>query len=246
MAKNTFIKPADFSQFVASRRSTRSFLSTPVSEELVEQIITDGMTAPSWSNTRPYLIAVANGDKRDRISADLLRRWAVLSAARNGGLIPKIKLLLSGYAIPRPNFNMMKPYPKLLQPRAKKIGKELYGLLGVKRGDSEARDIQWGNNYRFFGAPTVAFVFIHKGLGVFAANDLGLFSENLALSAHSRGLGTCSQGALGIWPQAIHREFNIPKGYKLMYGIAIGYPSDDVVNTFQAERLNISEIIVKD
>lgn len=239
------IKSKELSAFLASRRSTRSFLSTPVSQEIIDELITDAMTAPSWSNTRPFLIAVASGEQRDRISADLLRRWDSLSKARTGKLLDKIKLVLNGYGIPMPNFNMMKPYPKVLQPRARKVGKELYGMLGVKRGDSKARDEQWANNYKFFGAPTVAFVFIHKGLGVFAANDLGLFAENLMLSAHAKGLGTCAQGALGLWPSAIHKEFKVPAGYKLMYGIAIGYPSEAEVNSFQAERLNIEEIKLK-
>ena len=63
------------SQFLASRRSTRSFLPTPVPAEILDQILTDALTAPSWSNTRPFKIAVASGAKRDRISAEFQRRW---------------------------------------------------------------------------------------------------------------------------------------------------------------------------
>jgi hypothetical protein len=40
-----------------------------------------------------------------------------------------------------------------LRPRAQRVGKELYELFGVKRGDRDARDKQWGKNYSFFGAP---------------------------------------------------------------------------------------------
>ena len=57
---------ASFSSFVSSRRSTRDFLSTPVSDEIIEEIIADGLTSPSWSNTRPILVAVAKDDVRDR------------------------------------------------------------------------------------------------------------------------------------------------------------------------------------
>ena len=71
----------DFSQFLASRRSTRDFLSTPVPPEIIEQILKDSLTAPSWSNTRPFKVAVASGDIRDRISDPhnvnvVLYRWA--------------------------------------------------------------------------------------------------------------------------------------------------------------------------
>jgi nitroreductase len=140
---------------------------------------------------------------------------------------------------------MIAAYPKELQPRSRKVGKELYGLLGVARGDKVARDEQWANNYKFFGAPVEVFVFIHKSLHVFAANDAGLFAQNLMLSAHARGLGTCAQGAVAIWSNAVRKEFNVPKDYKLIYGIAIGHPSKDKVNGFQAERLTPAEITIQ-
>ena len=36
------------SQFLASRRSTRDFLPTPIPQEILDQILTDALTAPSW------------------------------------------------------------------------------------------------------------------------------------------------------------------------------------------------------
>ncbi len=65
------------------------------------------------------------------------------------------------------------------------------------------------------------------------------------LSAHARGLGTCAQGAVSIWADAVDREFYVPKGYKLLYGVAIGYPSDAAVNDFGANRIGAEEIKLK-
>ncbi len=211
---------------------------------VIDELITDGLTAPSWSNTRPYMVAVASGEVRDRISADLLRRWHAAAGLRSGSILEKIKFVFRPYAWPQSDYPMISAYPEELQPRSRKVGKELYGLLGVARGDKKARDEQWANNYKFFGAPVEVFVFIHKGLDVFAANDAGLFAQNLMLSAHARGLGTCAQGAVAIWSNAVRREFNVPKGYKLIYGIAIGHPTDAVVNGFNAERLPSAEITI--
>jgi nitroreductase len=70
--------------------------------------------------------------------------------------------------------------------------------------------------------------------------------QNLLLGAQARGLGACAQGAVALWADPIRKEFSIPKGYKLLCGIAIGYPSDDKVNGFKAERLPIEEIKLKD
>jgi len=234
-----------FRSFIASRRSTRDFLPTAVSASVIEELITDGLTAPSWSNTRPYMVAVATGEVRDRISEDLLRRWDAAAGLRSGGILDKIKFLFRPDAWPQSDYSMISAYPKELQPRSRKVGKELYGMLGVARGDKKARDEQWANNYKFFGAPVEIFVFIHKGLGVFAANDAGLFAQNLMLSAQARGLGTCAQGAVAIWSNAVRREFNVPKGYKLIYGIALGHPSKEPVNGFQAERLPAGDITIK-
>lgn len=235
----------DFSEFLAKRRSTRSFKADPVDAKIIDDLLEDGLTAPSWSNTRPFLVAVASGEVRDRISKDMLERWSVGSGMIGGNLKDKLKFIFTPKAWPLSDYPIMKPYPKSLQPRAKRVGKELYGMLGVARGDKKARDAQWAKNYEFFNAPVEIFVFIHKGLSVFAANDAGLFAENLILSAQAKGLGTCAQGAVAIWPKAVHKEFVIPKGYKLIYGIAVGYRDDAEVNTFQANRIGAEEIKAK-
>ncbi len=233
------------SQFIASRRSTRDFLPTPVPQELIDQLLTDALTAPSWSNTRPFKVAVATDEVRDRISGEFLSRWSVLSQIMRKGIKNKLRLVYSRYGLPTSNRSIVKPYVAELRPRAQRVGKELYELFGVKRGDRSARDAQWGKNYSFFGAPVEMFIYIHKSLHIYAASDAGLMMENLMLSAHAHGLGTCAQGAVNIWDDVIRKEFEVPKDYRLLCGLAIGYPSNDKVNSFQANRISASEILIK-
>lgn len=233
------------SNFLASRRSTRDFLPTQVPREIIDQILTDALTAPSWSNTRPFKIAVATGDVRDRISGEFLSRWGVLSRIMRKGLKNKLRLIYSRYGLPTSNRMIVKPYVPELRPRAQRVGKELYELFGVKRGDRDARDKQWGKNYSFFGAPVEMFIYIHKSLHVYAASDAGLMMENLMLSAHGHGLGTCAQGAVNIWDDVVRKEFEIPKDYRLLCGMAIGYPSDSPVNSFKAHRIGSEEVLFK-
>lgn len=236
------ITATEFSKFLASRRSTRDFAATPVPAALVDQLLTDAMTAPSWSNTRPYLVAVASGEVRNRISADLTRRWQAATKMQGGGILAKLAFAFKPYAWPNSGFKFPYKYPAPFKGRAGRVGKEMYGLIGVPRGDKAARDAQWGRNYKFFGAPTVLFVFSHKALGVFGANDAGLFAQNLMLSAHAHGLGAVAQGSVTPWPGAVLAEFDIPEDYKLLYAIALGYPTDATINTFGANRLDIAEI----
>ena len=233
------------SQFLASRRSTRDFLPTPVPQEIINQILTDALTAPSWSNTRPFKVAVATGEVKDRISGEFLSRWQVLSQIMRKGLRNKLRLIYSRYGLPTTNRSIVKPYVAELKPRAERVGRELYQSLGVQRGDRAARDMQWGKNYSFFGAPLELFIYIHKSLHIYAASDAGLMMENLMLSAHGYGLGTCAQGAVNIWDDVVREEFEVSKDYRLLCGIAIGYPSDAKVNSFQANRIDVSELLLK-
>ena len=239
------ITSEEFSKFLSSRRSTRDFKSTPIPQNVLDQILTDALTAPSWSNTRPFKVAVASGDIRDRISAEFLSRWGVLSKIMRKGFLNKLRIVYSRYGLPTSNRSIAKPYPSELKPRAERVGKELYELFGVQRGDRDARDKQWAKNYSFFGAPVELFVFVHKSLHIYAASDAGLMMQNLILSAHAHGLGTCAQGAVGIWEDVVRKEFEISKDYRLLCGIAIGYPSDSPVNNFGANRIGIDELTVR-
>jgi len=234
---------ASFSSFVSSRRSTRDFLSTPVSDEIIEEIIADGLTSPSWSNTRPILVAVAKGDVRDRLSAEFLSRWEAVKDARSG-LFGKIKAVLKRKGLPTSNWIITRPYHKDLIQRSKNQGRDFFSHIGVNRDDKIARNKSWARNYEFFGAPVELFIFTHKSLGKYSASDAGLFMQNLILSAHSKGLGTCPQGAVAIWEDAVRKEFDISKNYSLLCGICLGYPSDEMINSFNANRPKPSEILV--
>ena len=238
-------KPEDFSQFLASRRSTRDFLSTPVPQEILEQILKDSLTAPSWSNTRPFKVAVASGEVRDRISTEFFSRWGVLSKIMRKGILNKLRIIFSRYGLPTSNRSIAKPYPADLKPRAERVGREMYEFFGVARGDRPARDQQWAKNYSFFGAPVELFIYVHKSLHIYAASDAGLMMQNLILSAHAHGLGTCAQGAVAIWDDVVRKEFDVPKGYRLLCGISLGYPSESSINDFRANRLEVGELTLK-
>ncbi len=237
------MEPKELSAFLASRHTTRDFLPTPVAPEIIEQIITDGLTSPSWSNTRPIMVAVATEDVRDRISKEYLARWEIVAPIRSSKW-GQFKLLFTRRGLPTSNAMIAKPYVPELLPRAQRVGAELFGHMGIDRKDRKARDAAWARNYEFFGAPVELFIFTHTSLGKFSANDAGLFVMNLMLGAHARGLGTCAQGAVSAYDDIVRSEFNVPKGYQLLYGISLGYPSDNKVNDFAANRLKPAEIII--
>ena len=80
---------------------------------------------------------------------------------------------------------------------------------------------------------------------MYSVSDVSFFAQNLMLSAQARGLGTCAQGSVAMWSKPVRQEFKIPRHYKFIYGLAIGYASDNPLNSYGAERLPIADMTVQ-
>jgi len=235
----------DFLDALTTRRSIRAFEPRAVPPELVEQVIADATHAPSWGNTQPYMVAIATGPVLAAIGDELSRRFV---RARRIQALPQALQPLAALALgvrPDGDYNTLIKYPPDLKARYRKTGFGLYAALGIGREDSARRTEQMARNFRGFGAPVVLFVFAHGALGAYGVADTGAFLQSLALSAHERGLGTCIQGALATWAAPIRRHFAVPRPYKLLCGVALGYPADDPVNRYRPERLPVSELLIK-
>jgi len=173
---------------------------------------------------------------RAKISSELCTLFDLGRAAQNGGALGKLRLLLTRRGLPDGDFSTQFTYPEDLQPKRRATGAGLYEVLGIGRKDVAARDKQMRRNFEFFGAPTVIFLFAHKGLHEFSILDAGIFLNTLMLSAHAHGLATCAQGALATWASPIRSEFKIPEPYQLICGLSIGYASESAVNNFNPGR----------
>jgi len=232
------MEPEDWATLLRARRSVRDFLPDPVPNEILQAVFEDALASPSWSNTQPYLLAVASGAVRDRISTALCARFDQAAPARNGSLLGRLRAWRA-----RPTSDLPVPldYPPDLQERRRQTGYGLYRVLGIDRGDRVARDRQMRRNFEFFSAPTVIFVFVHRGLGHYATLDAGIMLHALMLSAQARGLGTCAQGALAVWADPVRAAFDVPDHYALLCGVSIGYPSEHPVNRFAPERAGVGE-----
>lgn len=64
-----------FSQLNRTRQTTRDFNETEIPAEILAAIFEDARWAPSWSNTRPYQIALASGDQAQQLRAAYLREF---------------------------------------------------------------------------------------------------------------------------------------------------------------------------
>ncbi len=224
------------SALIRSRRSVRDFLPTPIAEPVLDAVLADACWSPSWSNTQPYRVAMATGEQRDRLAAELCDFFDRGMTAHHSGLLGRIKLMLTRRGLPDGDFSTRFAYPDDLQPRRRDTGQGLYALLGIDRKDSAARDRQMRRNFEFFGAPAVVFLFAHRGLREFSVLDAGIYLQTLMLSAQAHGLATCAQGALATWAGPVRAAFEIPKPYRLICGVSIGYASDHAVNRYNPGR----------
>jgi nitroreductase len=86
----------------------------------------------------------------------------------------------------------------------------------------------WNLRPVYHNAPTFIFIFAKEKDGMSG----GLMAENIALAAHSLGLGSCMIGSLGALfddPQGAKKwkEFlEIPDDWNFILGMTLGYPNE--------------------
>lgn len=235
---------ASISELLINRHSTRDFTDQPLAQSMLDAILDDAMQSPSWSNTQPYRLAIAQGTVRDQIAAELTANYLAVSQLQRAPKWQQAIAYFTNKSMPSNDYKQAAVYPQELQARRLKTAKGLYGLLGIERHDTDLRDQQMARNFDFFGAPVGIFFFTHKGLGVYSVLDAGILLQSIMLAAEARGIASCAQGALALWRKPLAKHFDIPRDYQLLCGLSLGYASDHPVNQFRPGRLSKAELIL--
>jgi len=207
---------------ITSRRSIRAFLPTPVAREDVEAILEVAARAPSGTNTQPWKVYVLTGAVKDRLGERILAAYADPVQAREH---------VEEYAYyPR---EWVSPFID----RRRKVGWDLYSLLGLTREDKAGMAAQHGRNYRFFDAPVGMIFTIDRIMEQGSWLDYGMFLQNIMIAARGRGLDTCPQAAFTQFHRIIGDELGLPAGEMVVCGMALGHADPDKVeNTLVTER----------
>ncbi len=129
----------DFSALAASRRSTRAYTDQQIPQDILDAILKDATTAPSWSNTRAFRVALATGERADRLREEYVRRFDQTLDIQHHKRFATIKTALKR-ELPDGDFPVWKPYPKELRASQVEVAKLVYGAYGVERRDYEGRD----------------------------------------------------------------------------------------------------------
>jgi nitroreductase len=211
---------------ITSRRSIRAYLPTPVPRQTIEEILAVASRAPSGTNTQPWKVYVLTGAARQRLSASIC-------AAHDD---PAQRAQHTEEYAYYPT-EWRSPYVD----RRRKVGWDLYSLLGIGKADKARMHAQHARNYAFFDAPVGLIFTIDRVMQQGSWLDYGMFLQSVMVAARARGLDTCPQAAFTQFHRIISQELNLPPEEMVVCGLALGHADPKAVeNTLVTEREPVS------
>ena len=227
MINNTPQKLVD--EIITSRRSIRAFLPQIVSQDDISRILEVSARAPSGGNTQPWKVYVLTG----KSLAQLTKK---ITAVHND-------LIASKQHVEEYNYYPMKwiaPYVD----RRRKVGWDLYSLLGLGRENKEGMHAQHGRNFIFFDAPVGLIFTIDRAMEQGSWLDYGMFLQNIMLAARARGLDTCPQAAFTQYHKILADVLSLPENEMVVCGMSLGYADmSKVENTLHTEREKLENFV---
>lgn len=207
---------------ITSRHCVRAFLPTPVPRETIEAILRVASRAPSGTNTQPWKVHVLTGRTRQTLVDRVLEVWNDPERLRDHSE--------EYHYYPT---RWVSPYLD----RRRKVGWDLYGLLGLTRENKAGMHAQHGRNFRFFDAP-VGFIFtIDRIMQTGSWLDYGMFLQNIMVAARARGLDTCPQAAWTQFHRIIAEVLALPPSEQVVCGMALGHADPSrIENSLVTER----------
>ena len=141
---------------ISTRQSVRAFLPTPVERATVERLLALASRSASGSNIQPWRVRVIAGTIKERLTRE------IFDAVARDGFEP-YQREWNYYPV-----NWREPFLA----RRRKIGWDMYNLLGVAKGDFEGTQRARMRNYEFFGAPVGMIFTLDEDLEIGSWLDL--------------------------------------------------------------------------
>ena len=210
---------------IRSRQSVRAFLPTPVGRATVEELLRLASRSASGSNIQPWRVRVIAGEAKARLTQ------AIFDAIARDGFEPYQREW---------NYYPVRWREPFLG-RRRKIGWDMYNLLGVAKGDFEGTQQARMRNYEFFGAPVGMIFTLDEDLEIGSWLDLGIFLGSVMIAARGHGLHTCPQAAFADFHSVIRPLLDIPENEIIVCGMALGHIDPDApVNALKTERADLN------
>jgi nitroreductase len=206
---------------ITSRRSVRRFLPAEVPRSVIAEILDAAARAPSGTNMQPWRGYVLVGAERDALCAAV---QAVFDTEEPG----------HRHEVQYYPDEFFEPYLS----RRRKVGWDLYGRLGIARGEAAKMRAQHRRNFQFFDAPVGLVFTIHRSLATGSWLDYGMFLENVMIAARAQGLDTCAQAAWTHYHKVMRPVLGFADEEVVVCGMALGLADPDAPeNRLETERV---------
>jgi nitroreductase/NAD-dependent dihydropyrimidine dehydrogenase PreA subunit len=226
----------EMERVIYERRSNRLYKKKQVEPELIHRIIEAGRFAPSAGNNQPWkFIVIQNPDVLDELNQQC-----------------KTKLrFFSKICIPYAWMNKKTPGDKTAQlKRWQKF--LLWILVWFVGGDADQR-AHGGLNavtsdpdyHTFFNAPTMILILADiRAIGG-TRLDIGICAQNMVLTAHSLGLGTCYVDLITksvSFDKKFQEKLGITNPFEIATTLAVGYPQGKIDGPVRREPQRVQWI----
>lgn len=212
----------DLTTGLRSRSTIRCFRQQQVPQDIIKTILDDALWAPSASNQQPWHFFVLTGDPLDDLCVSIQKasheKKAVYDPSK-GQTIPSVYV-----------------------DRTRRLFREIRPFLS-SLGDAQRSFIESGS-FKFYNAPVVVFIAMHKRLPTARLMDIGMAAQNIMLSAHAHGLGSCAIALTLLYADVIGKAIGMPDDFNLVLSIALGYPdAESQINRFRSSREEIEKFV---
>jgi len=213
-----------------NRSSKRAYLDKTVPKETITKILEAAAHTPSGANMQPWVsYAISNKEVLKNIGDAIIEKM-------NEGV--EHDQFIQYYPV-----KWVNPYKK----RRIVTGAGLYKLMEVDRKDNDTRIKMWHDNFRWFGASNVIFVFTDKANidgAQGALIDCGAYMQSIMLAAQEFGIESCPQGSTTEFGKVVARVLDIPDNLALLYSVVLGYEDKEAkINTYQPARVKLQESV---
>ena len=211
----------NFKELMKARHSARYFLSKEIPENILKEIISTSLMAPSWCNSQPWNIYVASGNTISEIRKIFIQK--------NNEKIKGYSDMEPGH---RTNFSE----------RSQKHMESLYKDVDEINKNPKSRN--FGEVQKdLFGAPTLVYLTLAKGYTNYSVLDLGGLEMSIMLAAKDNGVDSIPAYETIKYPDVIKKYCKIPDNEDIIIGIALGYEEDNAINKYRAKKMTVDECV---
>jgi len=152
--------------------------------------------------------------------------------------------LVSAYRAKAITYNPSKgkTIPQHYVDRTRQFFREIHPF--IQEAGFQTRNFVEEGSYQFYNAPVAILAAMERCFSRSRLMDIGFAAQNLMLSAHALGLGTCPLALILTCEDVIRKELEIPENQEIVLGIALGYPNtDSPLNRFKSSRDALNEMV---